>query len=810
MPGIVGGGKMEEGQHQGEQGARVVGFLLVVLSAGLVVIGNLAGNVAAVQLPAGWSADAPQALVGVTVVGLIVALVLRWLQGGGRRERRSVSRMRWTIALLGVGELLAWIGGVLTNMAAPRLPASDQSLAPWLLPCVVVAIILASTWLYLRQITPSVEETNRRNFLRRLRGRYTQQQRDALSDAVLLLLGIQSEPEVVREPELAMVARPRIYEDPQVASDDARDARDLPEGTTIQQVYERADGRLLILGAPGAGKTTLLVELALWLLGPAQRDRSGNLPMPVVFNLSTWVTNRRPLAAWLVEDLEQSYQVPRKVARRWVATQAVLPLLDGFDEVDEVRQAQCAEAINAFAQRQPHLPLVVCSRAKEFSRLPITLDLKQAVMLKPLSDAQIMAYLAHGGQRLAALRAAVEADAELLDVLRAPLFLRLVTMTYAEVAEETPPAELPPLREHGAWRQRLFRDYVERMLHRERRGEEHAKYRDEDTRRYLAWLAEQMRAHRQVEFYLERLQPDWLPHAGPHDRADAIHLLPSLRWSWRGLFGGLVSGLARGLAFAPLFMLWFVLVFGLTGVRGGDLIGALLSALFFAVVFSVSLGVLYGLVRGVAGGLRPMETVGGPDLLSATAGVRGALRNAVVFGVVFGLVSGVPFGLAFGLGGKLDGYLGIGLLFGLVFGLLFGLAFGLGGRDVDRAEEMVRVRPNPVAFGPFSGLVAGLVSEVTGRVAGRLSGGLTFGLLSGLAFALGSGGGRDLVRYGALRWRLQRAGVTPPHLVGFLDYCADHVLLQRVGGGYRFVHVLLRDYFADLYDESGGTRAGKV
>jgi eukaryotic-like serine/threonine-protein kinase len=45
----------------------------------------------------------------------------------------------------------------------------------------------------------------------------------------------------------------------------------------------------------------------------------------------------------------------------------------------------------------------------------------------------------------------------------------------------------------------------------------------------------------------------------------------------------------------------------------------------------------------------------------------------------------------------------------------------------------------------------------------------------------------------------------PPHLVRFLDYAADHVLLQRVGGGYRFVHILLRDYFADLSQQELGS-----
>jgi hypothetical protein len=43
--------------------------------------------------------------------------------------------------------------------------------------------------------------------------------------------------------------------------------------------------------------------------------------------------------------------------------------------------------------------------------------------------------------------------------------------------------------------------------------------------------------------------------------------------------------------------------------------------------------------------------------------------------------------------------------------------------------------------------------------------------------------------------------VIPHDYVQFLDFAAEHVLLQRVGGGYRFIHALLLDYFADLWTE---------
>jgi hypothetical protein len=61
------------------------------------------------------------------------------------------------------------------------------------------------------------------------------------------------------------------------------------------------------------------------------------------------------------------------------------------------------------------------------------------------------------------------------------------------------------------------------------------------------------------------------------------------------------------------------------------------------------------------------------------------------------------------------------------------------------------------------------------------------------------------IRTTALRRTLQHAGILPAHLARFLDYATDHVLLQKVGGSYRFIHILLRDYFADLSTHEGKT-----
>jgi len=41
-------------------------------------------------------------------------------------------------------------------------------------------------------------------------------------------------------------------------------------------------------------------------------------------------------------------------------------------------------------------------------------------------------------------------------------------------------------------------------------------------------------------------------------------------------------------------------------------------------------------------------------------------------------------------------------------------------------------------------------------------------------------------------------GLTPLNYANFLDYATQSILLQKLGGGYIFIHRLLLEYFASL------------
>jgi hypothetical protein len=102
------------------------------------------------------------------------------------------------------------------------------------------------------------------------------------------------------------------------------------------------------------------------------------------------------------------------------------------------------------------------------------------------------------------------------------------------------------------------------------------------------------------------------------------------------------------------------------------------------------------------------------------------------------------------------------------------------------------------------------MSNVLGQ---GLSYGLSYGLTYGLNVGLRSGwqiglavgllvtllmGGLAWWRHWVLRFLLWRSGAIPWRYPAFLDEAAEHILLRKVGGGYRFIHDLFRDYLASL------------
>src|SRR5437868_3678043 len=129
--------------------------------------------------------------------------------------------------------------------------------------------------------------------------------------------------------------------------------------------------------------------------------------------------------------------------------------------------------------------------------------LTSAITVQSLTQQQVDDYLAQGKESLRALRVALHQDATLRELAETPLMLSILTLTYHDL-----PVEELLRRGIAPTRQQVFERYVERML--SRRGAAPS-YSPQHTKGWLAWLARQMQRQSQTVFYLERLQPNWLP-----------------------------------------------------------------------------------------------------------------------------------------------------------------------------------------------------------------------------------------------------------------------------------------------------------
>jgi DNA polymerase III delta prime subunit len=553
-----------------------------------------------------------------------------------------------------------------------------------------------------------------------------------------------------------------------VVQESGQPARPLPPRTKLVEVFDKHAGALLLLGAPGSGKTTLLLELARDLLDRAEKD--GIHAIPVVFNLSSWAVKRPPLAEWLAEELNRNYDVPRKTAQDWVERDELLLLLDGLDEVAEEHRGACVMVINGFRTERGLVRLAVASRVADYETLDQQLHLSGAGVIQPITRALVEEYFKFAKGSLGALQEALDHDPLLWELLDNPLMVSIAMLAYRGADGKALPATGTLADRHT----RLFAMYVDAMFQRRSRE---LRYTRDQTARWLAWRASSMVRLRLSSFQLEGLGRDWLA-----TRSQRVRL---------GLGVGVVSGLGVGLGV------------GLVGWLGGGL--------GFGLVFGLVAGLIDGLFLGLFGGL---ITRAPTDTLLWRWPTRGRLADNAVFSLGGGLVGG----LAVALGAGLRVGLGAGLCVALGVCLLGYLGDALVSREIT-----VRGTPNmgtrrsarnsmvaALVFGLVLGVICGLVGRLASRLAVKLvrglGVGLFVGLISGALYGLTGGllkGGGFCIRHWITRLLLWRCGYTPRRYVDFLDYAAERIFLRKFGGGYIFVHRMLMEYFASLWQESG-------
>jgi hypothetical protein len=192
---------------------------------------------------------------------------------------------------------------------------------------------------------------------------------------------------------------------------------------------------------------------------------------------------------------------------------------------------------------------------------------------------------------------------------------------------------------------------------------------------------------------------------------------------------------------------------------------------------------------------------------------------------------GMSYGLAFGVSLGLAAGWSYGLITGLAVAIIFGAAFGLSAWltvvvSVDRVVELVVnviLKAIDKLIGresieqsdtesvttqiPNQGIKESAKSALVWGVIGALFSGLVSKILQpeffliAVLFGLTYGAttqGRVCIQHFNLRVVLYFSRNIPWNYARFLDYASEHIFLQKVGGGYIFIHRLLLEHFAQM------------
>ena len=641
---------------------------------------------------------------------------------------------------------------------------------------------------------------------------------NSLHNQVLIKLGLEKKSELIKRDSSNLVEHPET-------------SRQLfPKNTEIIDVFgPMGTGRtLLILGEPGGGKTVALLKLAKSLI--AQADKDPTLPIPVVFNLSSWVKKRASIVEWLTSELWDTYKVPREWGKKWIQKEELLLLLDGLDEVKAEFRDDCARNLNEFAQYHNMMQMVVCCRFKDYEALSERLKLRSAIYIQALTAEQIDCHLERAGNQLAALRILLQQNTELQKLAKTPLILDIMSLSYKDYSLEDLPSSTTLKEDHH----HLFSTYVERML--KRRGKNY-EYSDEKIKYWLSWLAKRMREKSQTHFLIERMQPTWLP---TKKYQNLYYILVRITVTF---FIGLLTGLYLSYfstfdqnQFNSDLMVKLLLIGFYSGLASEFIFGIFMFLISNKRIEKILFGSIYTLIVAINLELFNWEYVDFFVSLSIVFGVivsiiysfiREEIKpvNELEFSVnrlkkslFFGFIVSIPYLLVKSLLYDLLSY-PYGFSYKIYDILLFTISGGIIGGfripqidKIDKIDKRKRkkinsnqgiIRSAKHAFICYA-IIAPVVAFICWMVdspsnpSSLIIVSLKFGLLGWL---VGRGGaGIVLIQHFFLRLILYCTKCIPWNYARFLDAVSERMFIQKIGGGYIFYHRMLMDYFSQMAD----------
>ena len=517
---------------------------------------------------------------------------------------------------------------------------------------------------------------------------------------------------------------------------------------------------LLILGKRGGGKTIELLKLTRKLIENAEQEINAQITdisyrIPIYLKLSSWTDSKKSIAEWLLQELnnKKTYKIQKEIGKYWINEdnqEKLILLLDGLDEVQEKYRENCIAAINRFHQDYSFIHIIICSRIEESDntiiRLYQLLNFDEAVEIKPYSLKKINEYINKLGfnKDYDNLRDLIYKNSEFKKLAELPLMLALMSEAY----RKTPSRDLPRAESFEEYQKQLFNDYIKRIFEEPKTE---IIFSIKKTKHWLKCLAKIMEQESQQVFYIDGIQPTWLENKKQKRFYAIIFVL--IFTLIVGTCWGLIAVLS--LREPSVFLLFSVL---------GLFFGFLIS--FFSILF------------------QKIETIGFININFKTK-IFLFLSYSIIGIASYWVVSQDIFPI-------------------LVIGVFLCLT------GTPHLELKKRKHPNQGTYRSciniFVFFIVGLLvtfiayflaNLVTPKIPLPLDQRICLYVLFAILFAMGLPG-VAVIKHLLLRliicfW----TGATPWKYKKFLDYASRLDLLQKVGGGYKFIHPWLQKHFAE-------------
>jgi|GEM_PF-348210 len=299
-------------------------------------------------------------------------------------------------------------------------------------------------------------------------------------------------------------------------------------------------------------------------------------------------------------------------------------------------------------------------------------------------------------------------------------------------------------------------------------------------------------------------------------------ILPTHRWklSRTKAFKGLMTGIKAGLIWGTLFGIIVIISFIFFPVYDWSLEeDNIFSNKFIGLFISLACGILFTLlfqaIKKIFGYSNIRQKISLPDKLKIY------FKQVFLWGICIGILIWITSWIVPNiLISFVIQIICIIFISNIIISLLFGMiGVFLGGRD------SVDIQKNILSDNPLrQALINTAISCVIGFIIGVSIGGIYiiwsnyFGFIPenlkgikgikfiiGLGYVLGFYGlttGFACIQHLSLRFILHRYNYISWNYTHFLEYATERIFLQKVGGGYIFVHRLLLEHFAALYQTS--------